>query len=420
MTRNKQEDDSKASQLKKSDQRSENPGGDLATWVMRTTRTVLLTQQYYWPLAFLTLAFDAALTVLIIKKVAYTEIDFSTYMQQVDVFLKGQRDYTQITGDTGPCVYPAGHLYVYSLIHNLTDGGDKLRLAQYLFGAMYLVSQSFIFVLYYLSEAPPIVLPFLVLSKRLHSIYALRLFNDGIAMTVMWASIVLLTRRKYNLAVIATSMALSVKMNILLFMPGLAITLARSQTLISNVISLFLYITTQVLLSIPFTLDYPSEYLTSAFDLGRQFLYKWTVNLRFLSEEMFLDQRISTTLLIVHGSLLVAFAWFKWTPFAQQGPAWIQKQFSTKETLSPKYIVLTLFTSNLIGILCARSLHYQFYSWYAQTIPLLVWYSTLPLPIKLLIPPVLEYSWNVFPSTSLSSGLLCVTNGVLVFGMWRT
>lgn len=76
-------------------------------------------------------------------------------------------------------------------------------------------------------------------------------------------------------------------------------------------------------------------------------------------------------------------------------------------------------TSNLIGILAARSLHYQFYSWYAQTIPLLVWNARLPLALKLVIPPALEYSWNVFPSTPLSSALLCMGNAALVWGMWR-
>lgn len=33
-----------------------------------------------------------------------TEIDFSTYMQQVEQFLGGERDYGLIKGDTGPVV----------------------------------------------------------------------------------------------------------------------------------------------------------------------------------------------------------------------------------------------------------------------------------------------------------------------------
>lgn len=33
-----------------------------------------------------------------------TEIDWKTYMQQVEIFLKGERDYSLIKGDTGPIV----------------------------------------------------------------------------------------------------------------------------------------------------------------------------------------------------------------------------------------------------------------------------------------------------------------------------
>jgi hypothetical protein len=40
----------------------------------------------------------------------------------VDAFLEGERDYTKIEGDTGPLVYPAGFLYVYSAVKFLTGG----------------------------------------------------------------------------------------------------------------------------------------------------------------------------------------------------------------------------------------------------------------------------------------------------------
>jgi ALG3 protein len=40
----------------------------------------------------------------------------------VDGFLSGERDYSKLKGDTGPLVYPAGFLYVYSLVKFVTNG----------------------------------------------------------------------------------------------------------------------------------------------------------------------------------------------------------------------------------------------------------------------------------------------------------
>ncbi|MCJ1472294.1 dolichyl-P-Man:Man(5)GlcNAc(2)-PP-dolichol alpha-1,3-mannosyltransferase [Lambiella insularis] len=93
-------------------------------------------KQTRW-LAPLLLTADAALCALIIWKVPYTEIDYTTYMAQVSLYLKGERDYTRIEGPTGPLVYPAAHVYIYSVLHWLTDGGKNILLAQMLFGGLY-------------------------------------------------------------------------------------------------------------------------------------------------------------------------------------------------------------------------------------------------------------------------------------------
>lgn len=45
-------------------------------------------------------------------------------------------------------------------------------------------------------------------------------------------------------------------------------------------------------------------------------------------------------------------------------------------------VATVLFTSNLIGILFARSLHYQFYSWYAHQVPFLAWRTNYPVLVK--------------------------------------
>ncbi|GFS39795.1 asparagine-linked glycosylation 3 [Actinidia rufa] len=72
--------------------------------------------------AFALLLIDALLVALIIAYVPYTKIDWNAYMSQVSGFLEGERDYGNLKGDTGPLVYPAGFLYIYSAIQFLTGG----------------------------------------------------------------------------------------------------------------------------------------------------------------------------------------------------------------------------------------------------------------------------------------------------------
>jgi hypothetical protein len=59
-------------------------------------------------------------------------------MQQVSQYLAGERDYPKITGGTGPLVYPAAHVYIYTALYWITDKGNNIRLAQSIFAALYL------------------------------------------------------------------------------------------------------------------------------------------------------------------------------------------------------------------------------------------------------------------------------------------
>ena len=45
-------------------------------------------------------------------------------------------------------------------------------------------------------------------------------------------------------------------------------------------------------------------------------------------------------------------------------------------------VTTVLYTSNLIGILFARSLHYQFYSWYALQLPFLACRTKYPVVVR--------------------------------------
>ncbi len=69
-------------------------------------------------------------------------------MQQVHQYLGGERDYTLIKGDTGPLVYPAVHVYIYSALYRVTDGGKDIFLAQLIFGGLYLSILSVVMACY--------------------------------------------------------------------------------------------------------------------------------------------------------------------------------------------------------------------------------------------------------------------------------
>jgi hypothetical protein len=71
---------------------------------------------------------------------ADTEIDWKTYMQQVSLYVKGERDYAAITGDTGPLVYPGLHVYIYRLLYAVTDQGASILTGQAIFAGLYLAT----------------------------------------------------------------------------------------------------------------------------------------------------------------------------------------------------------------------------------------------------------------------------------------
>lgn len=388
-------------------------------------RALLTDPRHFWKLAGLVILGDAILTNLIIWFIPYTEIDWETYMIQTEVYLKGQYDYSKISGPTGPLVYPAGHVRIHNLLYLITDAGKNVNLAQNIYGVLYLITLALTCAIYRQTHRVPnwivLLLPF---SKRLHSIFVLRLFNDCWAVLLSQLTILASQRGWDDTSFMLLSAAVSVKMNALLYLPGLLLISFKRRGPSSTFVYMIKFAATQVLLAAPFLKTDPWAYAHGAFDLGRVFLYKWTVNWRFLAEETFLDKRLALGLLIGHLSVLAVFGWFRWCN--PDGGAFNVLSRGLKRPLlpaglavvTPDYVATVLFTSNLIGILFARSLHYQFYSWYAQQLPFLAWRTRYPVIMRLAILAAIEYAWNVFPSTTISSSSLLLGNGLLVLGLW--
>ncbi|XP_057782355.1 dol-P-Man:Man(5)GlcNAc(2)-PP-Dol alpha-1,3-mannosyltransferase [Salvia miltiorrhiza] len=382
---------------------------------------------------------DVVLVSLIIAYVPYTKIDWDAYMSQVSGFLGGERDYSKLKGDTGPLVYPAGFLYIYSAIQYVTGG--EVYPAQILFGILYIVNLGMVLLIYLKTDVLPWwALCLLSLSKRLHSIFVLRLFNDCFATTLFHAALISFLYQKWHLGLIIFSGAVSVKMNVLLFAPPLLLLLLKGMDVFGVISAGAGAAVVQILLGLPFILSYPVAYFSRAFNLGRVFVHFWSVNFKFVPEPVFVSKGFAMFLLAAHLVLLAVFAHYKWcrhegglfsflhsklaqmklkfynpSSFPLRG---FNEQNSNTRVLKTDYIVTTMFVGNFIGVVCARSLHYQFYSWYFYTLPYLLWQTPFPNWFRLILFVTVELCWNIFPSNVYSSTLLLGAHLIILGGLW--
>lgn len=175
-------------------------------------------------------------------------------------------------------------------------------------------------------------------------------------------------------------------------------------------------------------------------------MYKWTVNWRFLAEPTFLAREFHVALLAGQAVILALFGW-RWCWSERAGAlGLVRRGFEEPlkgaacRKIGPRGLLLSqrlailhstglanihpmphpltevaaiLSVSNLIGILFARSLHYQFQSWYFHQLPLLVYLGRSRLVGSILLIPI-AYGWSTYPSTDISSlGLVAGNVGLL-------
>lgn len=101
-----------------------------------------------WNLVKILIPIEIILNIYIIKTVNYTEIDWSTYMVQVQHVLNGTFDYAQIEGPTGPLVYPAGHVWFFLILYGLTGRGSNISLAQFIYACIYIINLIVVYKIY--------------------------------------------------------------------------------------------------------------------------------------------------------------------------------------------------------------------------------------------------------------------------------
>lgn len=273
----------------------------------------------------------------------------------------------------------------------------------------------------------------LILSKRLHSIFLLRNFNDCFAVFFLWAAIYAYQRRAYTIGSLFYSWGVGVKMSLLLVLPALGAILLLSRGAARGLRQAALMAQLQVLIAMPFASVNLRSYLGRAFEFSRVFFFKWTVNWRFVSEETFLDKKFHISLLIGHISVLATFLLTRWlSPSSRSIQTMVTRVLRGEEPLggiqravatrvTPQLVLTTILTSNVIGILFARSLHYQFYAYLAWSTPFLLWRSDMHPILQYMLWAAQEWAWLVYPSTDLSSKVVVGVLAITVAGVfWGT
>lgn len=450
----------------------------------------LFSYEYIIFVAVLIVIFESFLLKKIIATVAYTNIDYKAYMEQIrSVTRDNNYQYDTIRGDTGPLVYPAGHYWIFKFLRDLTInwkdndnayGVERISEGQEVFRVLYLVTLVLSFLICLASGSVyPALTGLLACSYRLHSIYVLRLFNDCFTTFLVLLSILMLVAIKLisdviidegkrnnleeefitddasNFSLLISfgvmflySAAVSVKMNALLYLPAVLIVLCwlnySGKMFFLRIISLVAFgIAEQFLIGLPFIQQDMKAYFSTAMNFKRKFMYIWSINWQFIEEDVFNSDMFATSLLILHVMTLYIFIDKKWiSPIKKangnnKGTISLVLQMIkdkikgekviTMPELTLEHMIYILTTCNYMGCLFARSLHYQFLSWYHWSIPVMLSYglktknakdTTKIKVIKVVLGFVWyglhEFCWNVYMPKWWSSLLLTGLNTLLL------
>lgn len=294
-------------------------------------------------------------------------------MAQVDGVLAGQYDYRELSSPTGPIAYPAGFCWFYAALRLL-----HLRTihVQMIFGILYLVNLWLVLQIYRRAQVPGWLLALCMLSKRVHSIFVLRLFNDAVAQLFMYGAMLLFLRGRHLSSSLGYSFAVSVKMQPLLYCPAVGLCLVLCGGWSHALICISAMIAGQLAVAYPFLQVNPRAYLERAFGGPGDLQHAWSVNWRFLPEFVFHSRIFTLGLLSVNICVLLWFAQVSWIPGGFLGKS--IRKWSCTSRLNDCRAVALWFTCNFVSVVCLRTLHFQYLVWYFHSVPFLAWYALQP------------------------------------------
>lgn len=143
---------------------------------------------------------------------------------------------------------------------------------------------------------------------------------------------------------------------------------------------------------------------------------------------MFLSRTFAYSLLFAHVCILLFLLQTRWVRPSSSGIIdFVRKYTRSRDAradeqvsshVTPQFVMDAMLGSMVVGLLCARSLHYQFYAYIAWATPYLLWRAGLG-PIWVLGHWAMqEVAWLTYPSTNLSSGVVVFQLFLAILSLW--
>ena len=312
--------------------------------------------------------------------------DYVSFMEQAKLFIDGERNYTSIVGENGRAYYPASHLYTFSAFYELTGVLDQYKYGQILLLCTHLV-MTFTTVKIYkecFKDAPRDwwLLAVWALNTKLVENSTRGLFAETFNVTLTYIGIYLFQKQQQFAGVIFIGLALTYKMNVLLYVPAVYYLSSLSRNIYVGTIYLAIIAMMPFIFGAPFLIDYRDEYTKIAFKFSRGFnvrasaiyffLWPWKISSSIAFGAVLLSGQ-------VFGLIYVLFT--RWLPLLDENKKFdfvkILKRFfrsnpSYKEH-HPYFVAEVFFVCNYIGTALSRTLHQQFICWFWYSIPIVLY-----------------------------------------------
>ncbi|CCW60066.1 unnamed protein product [Phytomonas sp. EM1] len=368
--------------------------------------------------------FKILLIIGIISIFSFRETDWNAYMGAVGGFLDGELDYGKLKSSNVSLNCPGGYVWVYGALYYITKASTSVSLARMIFSSVYLMTFGMVLSLYHQADFPWWVTIPLFVSPRILSTYFLNLLNDCWAMFFLYGAITLLSGRRYwKFGCLLYSMSVSVQVRLLLLGPGLLYVLLRSLSLFKVLNCLAVCVVWQLVVGYPFILDNWRSYLGKLFELRSVFIperpEKYELFEKFIGASPY-QMNVFLAIIVLSWVLLWRLRWSKrWCISLNNEKKEVEKDGESHEedSYNSHMIVLTLFESNLAGVLWASMFQCDLYTSFFHMLPYTLYSTKSPNWLRYAVLGLIVPAFEYFPSSHNHSILLRTVNILLILGI---